>query len=97
MKRTVALLISLSLMAALSPESGIGSGRGTGAAVPRLRRHMRQRLISAPERAGGDKMGKLADKAVKNHKSFYSCSGAVLCAFHEPTGLSGLRNVTDLL
>lgn len=33
-------------------------------------------------------MGKLADKAVKNHKSFYSCSGAVLCAFHESAGLS---------
>lgn len=33
-------------------------------------------------------MGKLADRAVRNHKSFYSCSGAVLCAFHESTGLS---------
>lgn len=33
-------------------------------------------------------MGKLADKAVSNHKSFYSCSGAVLCAFHEAAALS---------
>lgn len=31
---------------------------------------------------------KLNDKAVKNHKNFYGCSGAVLCAFHEPAGLS---------
>lgn len=33
-------------------------------------------------------MGKLADEAVNNHKNFYSCSSSVLCAFHEPAGLS---------
>lgn len=33
-------------------------------------------------------MGNLADKAVDNHKNFYSCSAAVLCAFHEMSGLS---------
>lgn len=33
-------------------------------------------------------MGKLADKAVYNHKNYYSCSAAVLCAFHEVLVLS---------
>ena len=32
-------------------------------------------------------MGALADKAVENHKSFYSCSGAVLCAFADKIGI----------
>lgn len=33
------------------------------------------------------KIGKSADKAVSNHKNFYTCSSAVLCAFHEALGL----------
>lgn len=33
-------------------------------------------------------MGNLAEKAVDNHKSFYTCSGAVLCAFAETIGIS---------
>lgn len=33
-------------------------------------------------------MGKLAEQAVFNHRRFYSCSGAVLCAFAEEIGLS---------
>ena len=33
-------------------------------------------------------MGVLADKAVENHKSFYTCSGAVLCAFADKIGIS---------
>ena len=33
-------------------------------------------------------MGKLADKAVSNHKKFYSCSSAVLCAFSEMPGIT---------
>lgn len=36
-------------------------------------------------------MGKLADKAVGNHKNFYTCSSAVLCAFHELSGLSEME------
>ncbi len=33
-------------------------------------------------------MGNLAEKAVLNHKSFYTCSGSVLCAFADRIGLS---------
>lgn len=33
-------------------------------------------------------MGKLADQAVCNHRNYYSCSAAVLCAFQEASGLS---------
>ena len=33
-------------------------------------------------------MGVKTDKAVNNHKSFYSCSAAVLCAFADEIGLS---------
>ena len=33
-------------------------------------------------------MGKLANQAVCYHKNYYSCSAAVLCAFHEVSGLS---------
>ena len=33
-------------------------------------------------------MGALADKAVSNHKSFYSCSASVLCAFAEEINLT---------
>ena len=33
-------------------------------------------------------MGKLADKAISNHRNYYTCSAAVLCAFHEVSGLS---------
>lgn len=33
-------------------------------------------------------MGSLAEKAVENHKKFYTCSAAVLCAFSDQTGLS---------
>ena len=33
-------------------------------------------------------MGSLAEKAVNNHKSFYTCSGAVLCAFADKIGMS---------
>lgn len=32
-------------------------------------------------------MGAIAEKAVENHKSFYTCSGAVLCAFADQIGL----------
>ena len=32
-------------------------------------------------------MGVLTDKAVDNHKSFYTCSGAVLCAFADRIGI----------
>ena len=33
-------------------------------------------------------MGSLVEKAVNNHKSFYSCSGAVLCAFADTIGIT---------
>lgn len=33
-------------------------------------------------------MGAFTDQAVKNHREFYSCSAAVLCAFAEQAGLS---------
>ena len=33
-------------------------------------------------------MGQLTEKAVGNHKSFYSCSAAVLCAFAGQAGLT---------
>ena len=33
-------------------------------------------------------MGKLAEKSVSNHKSFYSCSASVLCAFCEKAGMT---------
>lgn len=33
-------------------------------------------------------MGNLSERAVNNHKKFYSCSAAVLCAFAEQTGIS---------
>lgn len=39
-------------------------------------------------------MGSLADKAVNNHKSFYTCSGAVLCAFADKIGMSELEAKT---
>ena len=32
-------------------------------------------------------MAEKANKAVENHKSFYSCSAAVLCAFADEAGL----------
>lgn len=32
-------------------------------------------------------MAERAEKAVKNHKNFYSCSAAVLCAFADAAGL----------
>ncbi|MCR5702574.1 MAG: C-GCAxxG-C-C family protein [Lachnospiraceae bacterium] len=32
-------------------------------------------------------MGVLVDKAINNHKNFYSCSGAVLCAFADKIGI----------
>ena len=40
-------------------------------------------------------MGSLAEKAVENHKNFYSCSAAVLCAYAEKAGLTSeeARNV----
>ena len=44
--------------------------------------------MPADGRRKESEMGKLADRAVSNHQSFYSCSGAVLCAFHEAAGLS---------
>lgn len=33
-------------------------------------------------------MSEKANKAVENHKRFYSCSAAVLCAFAEEAGIS---------
>ena len=33
-------------------------------------------------------MKSLAEKAINNHKCFYSCSAAVLCAFADEIGLS---------
>ncbi|MDO4864466.1 MAG: C-GCAxxG-C-C family protein [Ruminococcus sp.] len=33
-------------------------------------------------------MGSLTEKAVENHKKFYSCSASVLCAAAEETGLT---------
>ena len=33
-------------------------------------------------------MGTLAEKAVNNHKSFYSCSASVMCAFVDTVGMS---------
>lgn len=33
-------------------------------------------------------MGRLADKAVSNHKSWYSCSASVLCAFAGEAGFT---------
>lgn len=33
-------------------------------------------------------MAEKANKAIENHKSFYSCSAAVLCAFADEIGLS---------
>ena len=33
-------------------------------------------------------MGSLAEKAVNNHKCFYTCSSAVLCAFADKIGMS---------
>ena len=33
-------------------------------------------------------MSEKANKAIENHKNFYSCSAAVLCAFADEAGLS---------
>ena len=33
-------------------------------------------------------MGKLSETAVENHKRFYTCSGAVLCAFAAEAGMT---------
>ncbi len=33
-------------------------------------------------------MGSFADRAVENHKSFYSCSSSVMCAFGRYAGLT---------
>lgn len=33
-------------------------------------------------------MDSLAEKAINNHKSFYSCSASILCAFAEEIGMS---------
>ena len=33
-------------------------------------------------------MGRLAERAVDNHKNWFTCSGAVLCAFAEEAGMT---------
>ena len=33
-------------------------------------------------------MNSLSEKAINNHKSFYSCSASILCAFADEAGMS---------
>ena len=40
-------------------------------------------------------MGTKSEKAVENHKKFYSCSASVLCAFKEDAGLDEKTAMTE--